>query len=146
MKTRARASAALTDDYFVLIRQFPLVPIRDDRHLREAHRVIDALSIIPEADLTEGQSAYLDVIAGLTSEYESKAFDELTKNVSGLDLLKHLMEEHELTGSDLGRIIGQRELGAKVLSGERLISRAHARHLGNHFGLPFEIFLRGDGK
>ncbi len=146
MKARTKASVVLTDGYFDLIREFPLVPIRNDRHLREAHAVIDKLSIIPEQKLTEGQGAYLEVIAGLTSDYESKAFDELTKDVSGLDLLKHLMEEHQMTGSDLGRIIGQRELGAKVLSGERLISRAHARNLGNHFGVPFEIFLRDVGK
>jgi antitoxin component HigA of HigAB toxin-antitoxin module len=142
MSTRLK-SQIVTDDYFHLIQRFPLVPIRNDRHLKEAHKIIDELSIIDPDDLTEGQIAYLEVISDLTSKFETPAFDELTKDVTGLDVLKHLMEENNLNGSDVGRIIGQREMGAKVLKGDRLISREHARLLGKHFGLPGELFLRG---
>jgi antitoxin component HigA of HigAB toxin-antitoxin module len=141
MATRTR-TAHITDDYFELIKQFPLVPISDDRHLKEAHKVIDELSIINENDLTEGQSAYLAVLGDLTSAYESPAIDEMTRNVCGLDVLKHLMEEHGMTGSDIGRIVGQRELGSKLLKGDRQISKEHSKLLGQHFSVPPEIFLR----
>ncbi len=142
MSTRLK-STIVTDDYFQLVKRFPLVPIRSDRHLKEAHKVIDELSIIDEEELSEGQAAYLAVMSDLTSRYESPALDELTKDLTGLDVLKHLMQENDLTGSDVGRIIGQRELGAKVLNGDRQISREHAKLLGRHFGLPGELFLRG---
>jgi HTH-type transcriptional regulator/antitoxin HigA len=133
----------VADDYLELIKRFPLVPIRNDRHLKDAHAIIDELSSLGEDRLAEGQMSYLLVLGDLAGSYESAAFDEMTKNVAGLDILKHLMDEHGLTGSDIGRIIGQRELGAKVIKGTRQISREHAKLLGKHFGLPAELFLRG---
>jgi HTH-type transcriptional regulator/antitoxin HigA len=136
------AKITIADDYLDLVKRFPLVPIRNDRHLKDAHTIIDELSSIGEDNLTEGQLSYLLVLGDLATAYESAAFDEMTKNVGGLDILKHLMEEHGLTGSDIGRIIGQRELGAKVIKGTRQISREHAKLLGKHFGLPAELFLR----
>jgi antitoxin component HigA of HigAB toxin-antitoxin module len=141
MATRTRPTV-VTDDYFELIKRFPLVPIHNDRHLKEAHRIIDELSIVDEDELSEGQAAYLEVIGDLTAKYEEPALTELTGDVTGLDVLKHLVEEHGLTGSDVGRIIGQRELGAKVLKGDRRISREHAKLLGHKFGIAAEIFLR----
>jgi HTH-type transcriptional regulator/antitoxin HigA len=133
----------IDDDYLDLIKRFPLVPIRDDQHLKAAHAIIDKLSIAGEEHLSQGQMDYLLVLGDLTSSYESAAFDEMTRDVKGLDILRHLMEEHEMTGSDIGRIIGHRELGPKVVKGTRQISREHAKLLGNHFGVPGELFLRG---
>lgn len=141
MATKTRKST-VADDYLALIKRFPLAPIRNDRRLKEAHRMIDALSILGEENLTPGQLDYLLVLGDLTTAHESEAFESMTRKVSGLDLLKHLAEENNLSGSDIGRILGQRELGAKVLGGIRKISREHARALGEHFGLPGEIFLR----
>jgi antitoxin component HigA of HigAB toxin-antitoxin module len=134
--------SAVSRDYLDLINRFPLVPIKNDAHLKVAHNVIDELSLIGEDGLTAGQADYLAVLGDLTTAYEAKTFEEMTKNVKGLDVLKHLVEEHGLSASDVGRIIGQRELGSKVLRGNRHISREHAKLLGGHFGLPAEIFLR----
>ena len=141
MSTRTSAMI-VADDYMDLIKRFPLAPIRNARQLAQAHKVIDALSILGEDRLTPGQMDYLLVLGDLTAAYESPSVDEMTNDVTGLDLLKHLAEEHALSASDVGRIIGQRELGPKVLKGVRRISREHAKALGRHFGLPGEIFLR----
>jgi antitoxin component HigA of HigAB toxin-antitoxin module len=84
----------------------------------------------------------LIVLGDLTMAYETAAFEQMTKDVTGLDVLKHLAEEHGLSASDVGRIIGQRELGPKIFKGNRQISREHAKALGRYFGLPAEIFLR----
>jgi antitoxin component HigA of HigAB toxin-antitoxin module len=50
--------------------------------------------------------------------------------------------EHEMNASDLGRLLGNRELGSKVLRGERNISRSNAKALSAHFALPAKTFLR----
>jgi antitoxin component HigA of HigAB toxin-antitoxin module len=63
-------------------------------------------------------------------------------STTGLDVLKHLLEANDLNASDLGRILGQRELGSKILRGGRQISRSHAKALGKRFALPAETFLR----
>ena len=135
-------SAAVNADYLKLIRQFPLVHIKNDRHLRRAHAVIDKLSIVGEENLSAGQLDYLLALGDLTTVYEQNAVEVMTRKVGGLELLKHMAEEHRLTGSDIGRIVGHRELGAKLLSGDRRISRDNAKALGERFGISAEIFMR----
>ena len=44
-----------------------------------------------------------------------------------MDLLKHLLEQRRQTASDLGRLLGDRALGAKILNGTRELSKAHIR-------------------
>jgi len=64
------------------------------------------------------------------------------RDVTGLDLVKHLLEANDLTASDLGRILGHRESGSKMLRADRQISKMQAKALGAHFGLQAEMFLR----
>jgi HTH-type transcriptional regulator/antitoxin HigA len=62
--------------------------------------------------------------------------------VSGLDILRHFMAEHELTGADLSRILGgSRNLGAMILRGERKLTLAHVRKLAKHFNVSPELFI-----
>jgi HTH-type transcriptional regulator/antitoxin HigA len=142
MPTISKKRNRISEDYLALIQRFPLRPIRSTAELKQAHRIIDELSLIGEDDLTEGHLDYLLVLGDLTTAHEKQNLEDLTKGVTGLDVLKTLMDAHGLSASDIGRIIGQRELGAKVLNGSRQISKSHAAALGEHFGLPAEIFLR----
>jgi HTH-type transcriptional regulator / antitoxin HigA len=130
------------DHYFELVQRFPLAPIRNHRQLKEAHAMIDELTLIPENKLTQGQSDYLEVLGDLASNFETPQMNTALANITGLDVLKHLLEANDLNASDLGRILGQRELGSKILRGDRQISRSHAKTLGKRFGLPAETFLR----
>ena len=43
--------------------------------------------------------------------------------------------------SDLGRLLGQRELGSKILRGDRELSKAHIRTLANHFRVTAAMFI-----
>lgn len=130
------------DEYLELVRRLPLKPIRDDDQLRDAHRVIDELTKIPEEQLSQDQLDYLQVLGDLTSAFEDQMVRAELDGVTGLDVLKHLLEANDMNASDLGRLVGQRELGSKILRGDRGISRTHAAKLSAHFGLPAEMFLR----
>ena len=68
--------------------------------------------------------------------------EQETAKITGHAMLLHLMEEHDMNASSLGRLLGHRELGSKIVRGERAISKANAKVLGEHFGLPAETFLR----
>ena len=62
--------------------------------------------------------------------------------IAGLDVLKHLMDEHGLTGADLSRILGgSRNLGAMILRGDRNLTLAHVRKLAGHFKVSPELFI-----
>lgn len=138
----AMKNTPMQDDYFALIQRLPLAPIRNQRQLAQAHAMIDELTRIPEDKLTPGQADYLEVLGDLTTKFEAPRMLDQVQCLGGLDLLKHLLEANDMNASDLGRILGQREVGSKVLRGERHISRSHAKMLGETFGLPTEIFLR----
>jgi hypothetical protein len=48
MPTKAKRRAEISRDYLALVRRFPLAPIRDETHLKNAVRMIDELSIIDD--------------------------------------------------------------------------------------------------
>ena len=58
------------NEYFQLVRRFPLRPIRSERELDEATRVIDEL--IADERRSPGADDYLDVLSDLVEKYESE--------------------------------------------------------------------------
>jgi HTH-type transcriptional regulator/antitoxin HigA len=62
--------------------------------------------------------------------------------VRGVDVLKHLLDEHGLTAADLSRLVGgSRNLGAMILRGERNLTLPHVRKLAAHFKVGAELFV-----
>jgi antitoxin component HigA of HigAB toxin-antitoxin module len=56
-------------------------------------------------------------------------------------MLKHLMEQHNMSISDLGRIIGSQSNASLILSGKRAISKRVMQRLGQHFAVNPHLFL-----
>jgi len=52
-----------------------------------------------------------------------------------VDLIRSLMSEHDMSESDLGRLLGDRSLGHRILTGERELSKRHIHILAEHFSL-----------
>ena len=46
-----------------------------------------------------------------------------------------------MSASDLGRLLGNRTLGAALLAGRRNLSKAHIKKLGEHFKVESGLFL-----
>jgi HTH-type transcriptional regulator/antitoxin HigA len=126
-----------TDEYWRLMHEFPLVPIRDDTHLEQALTVIDRLTDHPQHDA--GAQAYLGALADLVYVYEQ---DHVTwPRVAGVDVLAHLMEEHDLTQADLAPLFGGRSVISAVLAGKRRLNLTHITRLSTRFGLPADAFI-----
>jgi antitoxin component HigA of HigAB toxin-antitoxin module len=51
------------------------------------------------------------------------------------------MLDHEMTASDLGRVLGNRALGSKILRGDRRLNLAHIKKLMRHFAVDATAFL-----
>jgi HTH-type transcriptional regulator / antitoxin HigA len=88
------------------------------------------------------QEQYLETLAQLVEAYDSEHYPINTSNISGMDTLKNLIADHGMSASDLGRILGNRALGAKVLNGTRELSKANMKALGEHFKIDPGVFLR----
>ena len=140
MKTMKQNAAA--EDYLTLVRRFPLVPIKNDRHLKEAFAMVDELSIMDEEAVTPGQADYLLVLSDLVERYEAKHHAITLSHLDGIDALKHLLKENDMTASDLGRLLGVRQLGAAILRRERELSKSHIAILCERFRVSADLFLR----
>jgi antitoxin component HigA of HigAB toxin-antitoxin module len=46
-----------------------------------------------------------------------------------------------MTASDLGRLLGNRTLGAAILAGRRALSKTHIKKPAEHFGVEPGLFL-----
>ena len=134
-------AARLTDadlaDYLALCRAFPLLSVRDETHLDEAISRIDAL--IDRDELPRGEQAYVEALSDLVELYEDGHIK--MPRVSGVDVLRHLMEEHGLRQQDLVPLFGSKSTVSEVLSGKRALALPHIVKLSEHFGLPADVFI-----
>ena len=115
-------------------------PIHDDQEDAAATEMMNTLAVF--AKLNADQQDYLDALTEFVDAYD-KARMKTAKwpKVTGLDVLKHLMGEHKMSGADLSRILGgSRNLGAMILRGERNLTLAHVRKLTAHFKISPELF------
>ena len=125
------------DEYWRLIHEFPLVPIRDETHLEQALAIIDRLTDHLQHDM--GAQAYLGALADLVYVYEQHHVT--WPAVTGVDVVRHLMEEHQLSQADLAPLFGGRSVVSAVLSGKRRLNLTHITRLSGHFGLSVDAFI-----
>jgi HTH-type transcriptional regulator / antitoxin HigA len=111
--------------------------LMDDAHLDEAIAVIDRLLDIPQRSTAEEE--YLQALTDLVEVYED-AHVEIPP-VSGVDLLRYLMEENGLTQADLVPDFGTRSIVSEVLAGKRRLALTHITRLAERFGVPADVFI-----
>ena len=130
----------LPETFDALNAMHPLRPINDDVDLANAQELVDALAVLKKR--TKDQEDYLETLSTLIEKYEAEqgVFDD--NDVSVIDVLKTLMQGHDMSASDLGRLLGNRELGAAILRGDRQLSKAHMIKLAEHFAVSPALFLR----
>lgn len=145
MKTKAKSKtklrfADLPKDYAALCRVFLPRPVRDQADYDNTWEIIEAM-VLWDAEFSPDQEDYFELLCTLLEAWD-KAHVAWRK-VGGLEMLRHLVEEHGLSGADLSRILGasSRHLGPMILRGEREITAAHARALGKHFALSPGVFV-----
>jgi HTH-type transcriptional regulator / antitoxin HigA len=127
--------------YRELCQVYLLRPVHDDREDAAAAEMMNALAVFEK--LNTDQRDYLDALTEFVDAYDKTRLKENPwPEVSGLDALKHLLADHELTGADLSRILGgSRNLGAMILRGERKLTLGHVRRLAKHFNVSPELFI-----
>jgi len=126
--------------YLELIRQFPLRPIHGKRVLDQAMKIAGHLATHDEGTLSRGEQDYLDTLTVLIEDHQRRHPADLP-NVTPLAMLKHLMEQHDMNISELGRVIGSQSNASLILSGKRSISKRVMGLLSKRFGVAPGVFL-----
>ena len=75
-------------------------------------------------------SANICRLARLIADYEEIRFAKDRVPLTPLDMLEHMMEEHNHTAKDLWEVIGDKGTVSKILKGDRSISKSQAKRLG----------------
>jgi HTH-type transcriptional regulator/antitoxin HigA len=121
----------------------PLRPIGDKVDFENAQQIADRLAVLDRR--TRDQEDYLETLATLMEKYESEHSPIHTRNLDPIATLRFLMDQHGLSASDIGRVLGQRQLGAAILRRDRALSKGHVLKLARHFGVGVGAFLK-EGK
>ncbi len=127
-------------NYSELVALFPLRPIHDSVDLDNATEILDAMALHHD-HFSADQADYFDVLASLVAAYEAEHDPLILPKTSPLQTLKSLVELHQMSASDLGRILGNRELGSKILRGTRKLTLNHIKKLARRFRVEPGLFI-----
>ena len=124
-----------------LVRMMPPQAITDDIHYRNTVEMIDRL--MASGKMTKGQALYLETLVQLVQAYEASHHAINISGISGLDSLKHLLEENGMSASDLARLLSIHvSMGSKILKGDRSLTVDHLKILSARFKVSPDIFIR----
>lgn len=132
MKTRTLTHDDIPETYAELVGLLMPRPLHDDLDYRNALAVLDAMAGF---EMNDDQEDYFEAIATFVEKYEAEHHAINDQNLTPMELIRSLMDEHGMSESDFGRLLGDRSLGHRILSGERELSKTHIRILAEHFKL-----------
>jgi HTH-type transcriptional regulator / antitoxin HigA len=132
MRTKTVTHDDIPETYAELVGLFMPRPLHDEVDYRNALGVLDAMAGF---EMNRDQEDYFEAIAIFVEKYEAERHAIGGAKMPPVELVRSLMAEHGMTESDLGRLLGDRSLGHRILSGQRELSKAHIRTLADHFSL-----------
>ena len=135
----AEGTTAIPKKLNELTRMLTPLAIDSDRTYWKTLKWIDELAVLDKR--TKDQDRFLETLTILVETYEDKHHRIDVDAVSPIEALEFLLEQHGLSGRDLGRILGQPQLGGKILRGESELSKNHIRKLCEYFKVSPELFL-----
>lgn len=134
----ATLSQHTKDDYLEQVKSFPLTSIKDDKHLRHAQKVLDALLAQPR--LTKGELEYVDALSDLVLIYENA--HHAIPVPSDADLLRHLLEARGITPAELHRHTGvANSTLSAILAGKRGFAKDTISKLAAYFKVDKGLFV-----
>ncbi len=140
MQATKRTKDKLPGRFDDLVAMMPPQAILDEVHYDNTVEVIDRL--MASGKLTKGQELYLETLVQLVQAYEVKHHAIDTSGISGVESLRYLLAENDMSASDLARLLGVHvSMGSKILQGERSLTVEHLRKLVDRFKVRPELFM-----
>jgi HTH-type transcriptional regulator/antitoxin HigA len=139
-QTKAKeAGINVPDVWFdLLVGLYDLRPIHTKKEHETALKALKIIMRLPNRNLD--QNDYMKQLANTIADYEAQKLRIENKD-DPVGNLKFLIEQHNMSSSDLGRLLGSRSLGSLILNGHRNLSKEHIRKLSKHFHVNPSVFL-----
>jgi HTH-type transcriptional regulator/antitoxin HigA len=102
-------------------------------YIRQLEQLTDKPTVSP------AEEKLIALLTVLVEEYENKHY---AVPIAGpLDIVRHLMEVHELRQKDLMDVFGAESTVSDVLNGKREITKEQVRRLSNRFHVSPAVFF-----
>ena len=145
MKTANRMSPGpdsvgkLPKEYTGLCQRYVPRPLHDAADYAAARQAIEPLLGF-EDQLNADQVDYLEAVSSFIEAYDQTRVT--WPKGKPLDTLRFLLEQHQMSATDLSRLLGSdRSLGPKLLRGERRLTVNHIRTLARRFNVNPGVLL-----
>lgn len=126
-----------SDRYLELLINYPPRPIKTQEQCTEVQAQIDR--ILDSENISGAQQEYLNLLGTLVREYEEKHIT--IPDLSGVELLKVLMDELGLQANDLISIFKTESISIDILDGNLPLTIEHIEQLAERFKVSPSIFL-----
>jgi HTH-type transcriptional regulator/antitoxin HigA len=115
-----------------------IAPIRDEAHYARMTEMLEALLNEAQGDEDHAAMGLVDIVGDLIADYEAEHHP--LPEVTGVEALKFLMEQHGLKQSDLGEI-GSQGVVSEILTSKREFNIRQVRALSKRFGVSTATFI-----
>lgn len=128
--------------YTELVRRYPPRPIESKTMHRAYSRLAGRLMAMLEDDLSardrDGIKRYLKVLVPLIQTFEAENYP--MGKAEPEDVLRFLMEQHDLKEVDLAKELGGQSVVSFVLNSKRQLTRAQVKRLSRRFNVSEASF------
>jgi HTH-type transcriptional regulator / antitoxin HigA len=125
--------------YIDLLVQYQPRSVTTEHQAEEYQDVIDSFIDSPQK-LTEDELEFMALLGELVSAWEDGNFS--LPEISGVELVRHLLEANNLRQKDLvGPVFPSEGVASEVLRGKRRLTLSFVERLGKFFRLPPAAFL-----
>jgi len=115
-----------------------IAPIRDETHYQSMVAMLELLLVEANGDESHPAMDLVDIVGDLIEHFETEHHQ--MPEVSGVQALKFLMEQHGLKQNDLSEV-GSQGVVSEILSGKRELNIRQVRSLSERFGVSPATFV-----
>lgn len=118
-----------------------IIPLRTIRTVQDYEKAVRGLNQLLEAGAGDEQNPLHDLfntLGSLIAEYDDLHYPQ--EPVSPVEVLRFLMEQHQLPQSGLPEI-GTQGVVSEILSGKRELNVRQIRALAQRFSVPASVFI-----
>lgn len=130
--------AELTSRFAALAAMIPMHPIGNRAEYRRAPSALNQLLDAGAADENHELAPLVTMLGMLIEAYENRT--AVNDKPSPAAVLKLLMEQHELTQSELPEI-GSQGVVSEILRGKRHLNLRQVKALSERFHVPADVFI-----
>ena len=132
------STLTVSPEYGALLRKVPPKVIRTEKENEAYTEVLYELDRRSKP-LTAAEKELAELLTLLIEDFEERRYR--IPRAKPLDVVRFLMEQHNLLQKDLADVFGTRSIVSEVLSGKRDLNKDHIERLSARFHVSPEVFF-----